>query len=236
MPEIDDELLAPSAGTSPDVHAAPVAGPEQAPAPAMDGAGIVRVWLTDGRLTGVRVSHTWRNRIGRRSLESCFAEALALAALRDEVLPFAEDGTLGESPAVAEPQDYDGIDFGQLPRFDSRTFQGIRDRFDDVEQRWDDALQQQHADRVVAHPVTGTHKGATVTLDGDGRPEQVAFDKKWLADAQAEAIGSHVLRAADAAVARFVPDDRGREEVDACEAEHQFLMAAFTAMLNPEEE
>lgn len=236
MPEVADELLAPYAGTSPGVQGAPEAEPGLAPAPAMDSAGIVRVWLADGRLTQVRVSHTWRNRIGRRSLESCFAEALALATLRDEVLPFAADGTLSEPPAVAEPENYDGIDFGQLPRFDSRSFQGLRDRFDEVEQRWDDALERQRDDQPAAtRPITGTHKGVTVTLDGDGRAEQVSFDKVWLAEANADAISTHVLRAADAAVARFVPDDRGGE-LDACEAEHQFLMTAFTAMLNPEEE
>lgn len=236
LADIADEMLAPAAGPNPDVDGELDVEHEIGPAPAMDSAGIVRVWLDEGRLTGVRVSHGWRTRLGRRTLEGCFAEALAIATLRAELLPLDEDGSMAEFVPADEPETFDDIDFGKLPRFNSESFQGIHARFEEVEQRWTNALEDQRSRQSdPPSPTTGTYRGVTVTLDGDGHAERVSFDKTWLAEAQAEGISSHVLRAAQAAYARFVPAEEGRAELEECEAEHQFLMAAFKAMLNREE-
>lgn len=189
-----------------------------------DSENIVRVWLSEGRLTRVRVSPVWYSRLGRRSLSDCFAQALRMA-----------NAAIGEVPARPEPS-FSEADLDGLPPFTPRTFAAVQALFDEVETRWEEAIERHHTrPRTAPTVVEGRSKGVTVTLNEIGLADGVRFDDKWLEDAQAGAICAHVQQAADTAYARFVPAREDRAELEAIEEEHQFLMAALKAMLDPKE-
>lgn len=219
----DDRLLAPTAPALPEHDDLELPGEDLAGDHGSgDSDGVVRVWLTDGRLSRVRVSPVWHRKLGRRTLEDCFAEALALAALRAPITDAAEH-------RVADP-----ADFGPLPRFNARAFAAFQVLFDDVEKRWGEAVQRRQNAAGQPGPATvGTYKGVTVHLDEAGVPHRVAFDKAWLEGAQAGTICTHVMRAAEMAQDRFVPVDRSDPELDELRSEHEYLAGALRAMLDP---
>lgn len=189
-----------------------------------DSDRIVRVWLTDDRLSRVRISSRWREKLGSRPLGDCFTQALMLANLR-----------LSEVPERQEPT-YEHLDFSQLPPLGPESLAAFERRFDEVQQRWDDALRHlEEQQPPVPTVAVARSKGVTVGLDMAGRPASVAFDEKWLARAELVSIRSHVIRACDRARARFVPSDDERSELTSIESEHHLLLTAFRAMLNPRE-
>ncbi|MEO7588158.1 MAG: hypothetical protein ABIS84_09045 [Arachnia sp.] len=219
----DDDLLAPAPELASD------AGPDDsddalADGGVGDGQGIVRIWVQDGRLTQVRVSPNWHTKVGRARLDDCFTRALMLANV-----------SVAEVGARVAPT-FDDVDFSRLPRFSAGAFAAFQGAFDEVEQRWDDALERSADDHPDPLPATvGVHKGVSVALTKGGIAERVAFDPRWLETAQAGAICSHVMRAAENAYAQFTPAQDDRSELDSIEAEHEFLLTAFKAMLNPKE-
>lgn len=189
-----------------------------------DGRGVVRVWVENGRLTKVRVSPQWHTKVGRGSLTDSFAQALAFAN--------ASVANFSVPPATS----YDDVDFSQLPRFDTQAFAAFQTVFAEVEERWDQALVRHEEQPPSPAPATlGKYKGVTVSLDPDGVASGVTFDKVWLESAQAGTICTHVMRAAEKAYAHFTPAENDRAELDDIAAEHEFLLAAFKAMLNPKE-
>ncbi|MCC2593662.1 hypothetical protein LKO27_09625 [Tessaracoccus sp. OS52] len=189
-----------------------------------DSDNVVRVWVTDGRLVRVRVSPVWYTRTGRRTLSDCFSQALRMA-----------NATVADLPPRPEPT-FEDVDFSALPPFSPETFAVIQDLMAEVEERWEDAFGRQQSRPPVKQPVVeGRSKGVTVTLNESGQAEGVTFEPKWLESAQAGAICTHVQLAANNAYGKFVPAQEEPSELDAIAGEHQFLMAAFKAMLNPKE-
>lgn len=220
----DDELLAPATAPTPEAAAGDI---DEAEAFPVDGGfgdndGIVRVWVEDGRLSKVRVSPVWHARLGRRPLADCFAQALALSHIRVSPVDEVEARTLAEA------------DFVSLPRFGTESFAAFQMLFEDVEKRWDEALQDRADHPPQPRPDTvATYKGVTVSLDETGRAHRVSFDTKWLDKAQAGMICTHVMRAAELAYDRYVPVDETDSELDELRSEHELLQAAFARMLNP---
>lgn len=219
----DDVLLAPSSALVSD------AIPEDDEAGIGDGStsdskGIVRIWTSDDRITKVRVSTQWHSRLGRRTLDDCFTQALLAANLRvSQVVP--------EEPVSAED-----VDASLLPPFSQRAFAAFAIAFDDVEQRWDQALERHRDRQPQPRPlISGKSKGVMVFLNDAGVADTVTFDGEWLDTAQAGDICNHVVRAAENAYALFTPVEEDRGELDEIQAEHQFMVAAFKAMLNPKE-
>ncbi|GAB3810996.1 hypothetical protein GCM10028820_01480 [Tessaracoccus terricola] len=189
-----------------------------------DSDGIVRVWLEEGHLTKVRVSPVWYTRLGKRTLDESFGQALRMA-----------NATVGQITERTAP-DFGDVDFSGLPRFDSRAFAVMRNLVADAEERWDAAIKEyQERPPAQSDAVEGRSKGVTVRLSSAGLAEAVRFEDKWLDSAQAGAIADHVLAAAQNAYSRYTPNVEDREELDAIEDEHRFLMATFKAMLNPKE-
>lgn len=200
-------------------------GPHETDGGTADSENIVRVWLEDGRLTKVRVAPTWASKLGKRSLSEPFRQAFAMANAR-----------IANPPAPPEEDHTLGVDMSRVPPFSNRTFSIIRELFDEVEQRWEDAIARHQArPRAEVATVEGRAKGVTVGLNEAGRVDRVTFDPKWLDTAQAGQICSQVQAAADDAYAKFVPAVEDRSELDEIEAQHKFLMATFQAMLNPKE-
>lgn len=219
----DDALLAPASAPASEVES--VDDEEIVEdGSTSDSQGIVRLWVSEGRITRVRVSPQWHARLGRRSLADCFTQALLMSQMTvAEVQP-------------AQVNHHDDVDFSRVPPVSEQALAAFQTAFDEVERRRGLALQredeQQPASRAA---VTGKSAGVTVTLSDGGLAESVSLDKAWLESAQAGAIGTHVLRAAESAHAKFVPAEHERGELDDIEEEHELLLAAFTTMLNPKE-
>lgn len=191
-----------------------------------DADNIVRVWVEDGRLAKVRVSPVWFSRLGRRSLADCFAQAFRFANLT----------VATDVPERVEPTFDDQFDFSTIPPLTAHAFGVMQELFADVEVRWDEAIARHDAREAVAGtPTLGRSKGVSVVLNDAGLADAVEFDDKWLDDAQAGTICTHVQLAAADAYRRFVPSEDDRHELTAIEEEHQFLTATLNAMLNPEE-
>ena len=187
-----------------------------------DPDGIVRLWFDGDELTRVRVSSRWRSKLGARTLDDCFSAAIMMASMR-----------------VAEVQPrptptFDDVDFTQLPPVSARSMAAFQKLFDDVEARWNEALEHYEARPPVAPVATpGRSQGVTAQLGPTGRLASISFDTPWLEGAQARTIRSQVMRAWQQARARFTPAEDDRAELDAVEMQHQLLTAAFAAMLNP---
>ncbi len=187
-----------------------------------DPYGVVRLWVEDGRLVRVRVSPIWYTKLGKRPLGENFSYALRLA-----------NATVADM-ARGTAHDFSDEDFSGLPQFSSVAFAAFQGVLREVHERWTAAIER-HGDRVPrkAPPTFGRSQGVTVYVNGDGLADTVVFDERWLDDAHAGQIATHVQLAADEASARYVPPASDRAELDAIEEEHAYLMAAFTAMLNP---
>lgn len=192
-----------------------------------DTERIVRIWLTDGRLSKVRVSPVWYRRLGKRSLGDCFNQAFRFANL---YIPEVDED---EEPEAA-PNRFADYDFSQFPAFDGHVLAVMQQELEQARVRWDEAIER-HRARLPAKPrlAVGRSKGVTVTLNEVGRANSVEFDEKWLDDAHAGAICNHVQQAALDAYRRFVPPPAAdRSELDACATEYEFLQAILYATLN----
>lgn len=203
-------------------------GPEPEDEPAADGeAGfsdpdhLVRVWTTDGVLTRVKVSPVWHLKVGHKTLDECFAAALAAARVR--VVPAVV--------VEAEP-DLTGVDFSGLPRFGRDPFTTFRLAIDNFNRRWAEAADR-HRDRPLRapSPVSAELDGVTVSLDADGHPVGVEFEEDWLDDVNVGEIADAVLAAARKARAAYRPAEPEDDELANLALEHEILMAGFAAML-----
>ncbi|MEO7588154.1 MAG: hypothetical protein ABIS84_09025 [Arachnia sp.] len=187
-----------------------------------DPDGIVRLWFDGDELMRVRVSSRWRSKLGARTLDDCFSAAIMMASMRvAEVQPRS-------MPTL------DDVDFMQLPPVSARSVAAFQKLFDDVEGRWNEALENYEARPPAPSTATsGRSQGVTAQLGPTGRLAKISFDTQWLEGAQAKTIRSQVIRAWQQARARFTPTEDDRAELDAVETEHQLMTAAFAAMLNP---
>ena len=76
----DDALLAPASAPASEVESVDDEDIVE-DGSTSDSQGIVRVWVSEGRITRVRVSPQWHARLGRRSLADCFTQALLMAQM-----------------------------------------------------------------------------------------------------------------------------------------------------------
>lgn len=220
-----DEVLAPMAAMASDaVEEDEDLEPESDDGGFSDAEHIVRVWITDDRLSRVRVSTRWREKLESRPLGDCFTQALMLANLR-----------LADIPKWVEPT-YEHLDFSQLPPLGPVSLMAFERRFEEVEARWEATRRRQQERQPLESPATfAKSKGVTVELNASGRPSKVLFDVKWLERAELVSIRTHVIRACDRARARIVPSVDEGSELASIESEHHLLLTAFRAMLNPRE-
>lgn len=186
-----------------------------------DGDNIVRVWVVDGRLTRVQVSPVWHHKLRDKTLDQCFAAALASA--RIQVSPAA--------PELAEP-DLTGVDFSGLPRFNRSPFVTYRLALQNFNQRWDEAVARSRTTPAeVVDPASASTEGVTVRLDQVGHAVAVEFDEEWLEDMSVKDINYWVLETANRAHAAHEAVPVPQDELADLAREHEILMAGLVRML-----
>lgn len=191
------------------------------------GDGIVRIWFDDDRrLSKVRVSPVWFERLqGSQTLESAFAEAFRLAHL--------DVGKPRSFPAPEQEDETDDV----VPEFSLENLRAMTAELSSLMDEWDAAVERRLAADPAPEPrrVVGRSEGVTVTLNTAGYPWSVAFDQRWLDDAQVGAICTHVLAAAQRAQSAFVPAvDEAVAELAHFKGRHDRLMTRALRMMDPE--
>ena len=192
------------------------------------GNGIVRIWVEDdGRMSKVRVSPVWFQRLGPgQTLELAFQDAFAKARMR-----VAERGTV-------ESTSFDDTDFGEIPPLTPENISLYVRMMNDHRNRWL-ALVEESAKEPPAPVPTfrGKSAGVVVTLTNAGFPSRVEFNQKWLDDAQVGSICINVSAAAAKAYEQFeqyVPETNERDEaIRTMEAEQEYMMAGFYRLFDP---
>lgn len=197
----DDELLAPTGYPEQDPGEEPdeFQGEWQTAKGYPDTRRAVRIWVDEDtrRLTKVRLSTRWRDRLGTRRLDDAFTEAFFLANARVGGI-----GTL-TAPAPEAPDTDPSLTWEDLPRIQDDVA-ALLERATELVQRppEDIAWADFSGEKVSA---SSAHGNVTVTLSLAGVTESVRFDKSWLAKARMNQIADAVLTAHESAYAKYVP-------------------------------
>lgn len=200
-----------------------------------DDEKIVRLWVTDGRLTKVRVTPVWYVKLKGRSLGIAFSQALGRANWKDAQVVSLPAGVDPEDPSTfhlvpaTREEPFADVDFSWVPRVSggtSKLLQKLRT----------ESLARVQAAQAAVRPsrprrTEGRAKGVVVRLNELGEADAVVFDEKWLDDAQAGTICNHVMAAASDAYRRFVPVEQQPTPVDEAMEEYKFLNAVLRAQL-----
>lgn len=188
-----------------------------------DPAGIARVWMTDGRLTRLRVSSNWRTKVAEQkvALSDCINAAIVDASLEVHDLTAAAERTPTE------------VDDADLIPISSRA---EADRImDDWMRRQEAALERlDQGPPPEEMPTTRAHSGgATAVLDPYGRLMHVELSEQWLERCDVTAINNNVVAAAASAYREYVPAEQpAREELDQLFREHDVIVASYLAWMN----
>lgn len=159
----------------------------------------VRIWVDEDtrRLTRVRLSIRWRERIAGRDLSDSFTEAFFLANARI--------GTTRPGLPVIEPSPSPDLELTW------EHFQDLSERATALMERAE-ALSARPPHEVRWADLVGERATATspnghvrVTLGLGGLTEAVEFSRRWLESARISEIADSVLTAHQAAYARHVP-------------------------------
>lgn len=162
-----------------------------------DSKRVVRIWVDQEtrHLTKIRLSPTWRERLGNRSLGQAFGEAFFLANLRTGGPDFTQAGP--------EPEVDESLTWEDYPQI-KETIAQLRDRRRELEQT--DPEEIRWADLVGEKAVGSAAGGAVrVTLSLAGLTEAVVFDRKWLLDARSAEVVAAVTRAHEQAYSKYQP-------------------------------
>jgi len=181
---------------------------------------IVRVWVEDGRLSRVRVSPVWHLKVRDKTLDDCFAAALAAAHV-------------GVAPPAPEPDDdVSDVDLEGLPSLGRTTLATYRRAIATVNRQWQEALERRRASPVERHgSVEVEVEGVTARLDDDGHLVAVSLDEDFLDEAGTKEIAQGVLAAATRAYDRFERTTPPDDELAALARDHEILMRGLASML-----
>lgn len=196
-----------------------------------DHEKIVRIWVEDGRLTKVRLSPVWFHKLpDGKALEARFRQALLLSTMR---IAQADETDAEEADAAGEgfPPEV-AARFRDLPELSRRSLA----LFDALGREMD----ERHAAVLDAYEppppppaVSGRSKGVTVFLNPAGMAVRVAFEPKWLDDAQVGSICTHLMIAAERAYAQHRPHVAEESVLDEIAVESALYREALRTMLTP---
>lgn len=188
-----------------------------------DSFGVARVWISDGRLTRLRVSSNWRSKVQAEkvSLSDCINAAIVEASLEVHDL-----STPVEQPSRDVP-DEELIPLSSSAEAD-RLMEDWMRRQEAAVARVEEGPAPEGLSTTRAHSA-----GATAVVDPFGRLMHVELSDQWLDRCDASAINNHVVAAAANAHRDFVPADQpAREELDQLFREHDVIVASYLAWMN----
>lgn len=191
-----------------------------------DADRVVRVWVEDGRLTKVRVSPLWAERLdrSRRSLDEVISAALVLAHVGAAPRHEREHPQVELTPQFARSLPAMNEDnLGRILRTHEERLEGFRQRG------------AARGSSPTGPSVVGRTKGIEVALDPRGCATSVRFDEKWLGSAQAGMISTGVLAAANDAYARWEQQDQNSDSEQDALVEGEYLRQVMYTMLMPQE-
>lgn len=158
-----------------------------------DPHGAVRVWVDDEvTINKVRMSPSWRERVGRGGLESAYG--LVFLQINNYFRDLVPAQSLeSDNRTARRPLHWDSM--WELCQRNDRIRAQLEQLGPEGDGKW------------IGHPATGVAPDRTVaiTLDLHGRLERIEFRKQWLEQARIRQISDAVVRAHQDAKARFVP-------------------------------
>ncbi|GAA4588487.1 DNA-binding protein YbaB [Actinoplanes octamycinicus] len=181
-----------------------------------DRTGAVLVTLDpDGRVTGVRVTQRWRERLTPAALGDAVREAAGAAAtarftawgsaFADDSRPAGGDAGFGAGGEFA--RELSRLATRRMSTDDCRVaLSELLTVLDDVEQGLDQALAQVAAARSRTWTGHSPHRDVTVTVTGGGEVGEVRYHSRWLAEAHETNIGRQTVAAFRAAYALAARD------------------------------
>lgn len=153
----------------------------------------VRIWTDeDGNLIKVRVSPSWRDRVGKPGLSGAFN------------LVFVQANNWYRTQSPAESMESDGREARQPLSWDS--IYEVKRRNERIREQLADLGPEANGQWVGAEAVGVTpDKEAAVRLNIHGKVHAVEFNDKWLENARVKQITDAVMRAHQSARESFVP-------------------------------
>ena len=185
-----------------------------------DSTGILRVWIDETKLiTKVRLTPSWRDRIGKLSLAQAFAQSFAF--INSYAPDTAGTGTLDSNPArqAERPLSWDRLDF--LTRQTARLQEQLGRLGPEADGHW------------VGKPAVGhsPDKLAAIELTLTGELGRIEFHPRKLDEARVRQVTDAVVRAHADARANFNPGHYVAGERDAIQAQLRDLRDETLAMM-----
>lgn len=200
-----------------------LARPDEPWGPALgfpDGYGVCRVWTDEtGLITKVRVSASWREKLGRKvHLSMPFAQAFALV---NSYFPVEERSALVQDPdhVASHPLSWDRLD--ALTREIGKVSRQLQDLGTGGAGHWEGKLAiGQSPDKLAA-----------IELTEQGQLGRIIFNTPKLEESRIRQITDAVVRAHADARANFVPSTYVEGERDRLQAELSNLRNETLAMM-----
>ena len=181
-----------------------------------DPQGAVRVWVDDTvTMSKVRMSPSWRDRVGRNGLEAAFG--LVFLQINNYFRDLSPAESLAADDRTARrPLHWDTM--WDLCQRNERIRSQLAGLGPESNGRW------------IGAPATGIapDRSVAITLNLHGQLDRIEFAKQWLEGARIRQISDAVVRAHQDAKARFVPPtyeegERDRLQNEMSDNRHELL-------------
>lgn len=224
--EEDDDIIAP-----------PIPRDSEADEESVDGGvsdakRIVRVWVTDGKLTKVRISPNWAVKLERRKNQSSLGEVVSavlqvahLGVARTQHLPNPEDYEVELTPEFKR----------SLPGLSMSSLNRMHELYEELRQRVRANAEGNRQLSAPAEPTVGRVKGVTVVLNPHGHATRVDFDPKWLDQAHAGAISQGIMEAANVAYSEYQPTVQDKSDTLETYREYDYMNKVMVAIATPKD-
>lgn len=178
--------------------------------------GAVRVWVDDSvTITKVRMSPSWRDRVGRNGLQAAFGLVfLQINNYFRDLLP--AESLAADDRTAKRPLHWDTM--WEMSQRNERIRAQLSELGPEADGRW------------VGQPVTGVapDRSVAITLNIHGQLDRIEFAKQWLESARIRQVSDAVVRAHQDAKARFVSPtyeegERDRLQNEMSDNRHELL-------------
>lgn len=184
-----------------------------------DGLGVLRIWIDDeGRITKVRLSPSWREKLGKTPLAVAFGQSFTY------INSWARPEAKGVDLSADDRQASQPFGWEQIDRIARRTTQ-LQEQLDSL---GPEAEGQLRGRKVVGE---SPDKLCAITLELNGELGGIQFNGRKLAESRVRDVTDAVVKAHAAALAEFEPGEYVAGEADRLRNELQGLRNEALAMM-----